>query len=1146
MLEGIPGHGADHPLRERQHRLASGEGARVWAPFGQVHKANVCACGGALHGRESESGVKACLLSQAGGRAGRQEGRVVGRAAGGSPPGPAPRVEPGQLFFPAPRPQELGSLGSPGSRSEREEGTERKLARPGSSGMSPLPSPPPPLLAPRAVQLAPSSLALVLRRLPPPAEVGPQEAAAAPDQPVPDDDDDEKAAVEDDEEEEEDAGGTAVFQAFRRANAACYWNAGLVRAVARVRLQGWLRGGVLLLQGPAAPLQLLRDAWLRRALRPPKGFLIRAVGDVSPVHMNPISQSQFVPLAEVLCCTISDMNAAHITVTQETLLDQLGKHYPGIATPTHDILYSTLGLLIKERKIYHTGEGYFIVTPNTYFISNNDMWINKRVLLEDSCPPEASVTYLVSMEDAEPEQDNLPAASHCRSCHCFLEHIIGGEKRFPQLVRQKSKGKSQKGSCESRFSVQKPACDTSAGNHSCETAHSGQLMKEKEKVKKFGLSLFWRNTSKKGKPKKVHSSFSAQFPPEEWPVRDEDNLDNIPRDVEHEIIKRINPVLTVDNLNKHTVLMQKIEEQKKYISKGTSTEVLTMKHKHVSKGCTQKKQNKPAKHYRKIHSNKEKQIPKAKKEFKSNELIPVHGKLDNTVEHPFSCTTNEATVCSKPFCEDAVDTTSHFIYKREINNPFQDIPCRGNKSTKERKSQKKCDRKSRTPRSEMTSRRSQSLDSSRTAHCKAKQSFAAKYDVEADKKKQLNCSQCHVSQADSKYWRERENCKHNLHGGAKPPHAVKVQVVPDIGGIEKKYTQNSSHTYQCKLTGVYNLLGQNSDHLQNVCLPSEADTSQQFNQPENTVAHRKNNHLKSELDSDNTSKWLESFNSQCKGFICDEEILGQKMDNGDACSSVYHDDEQKRHGELSKLQTIQVPCSSPDTGKWSSTEQETSPRVLGNRTSFPGCRTDLDEADKGKQEKNEFISSKDSLQEYPNMNLEGEGCVCQQVPEFAYKNRDEEGDDYDHEQTSAMTEPCAFAFYDVHEAETRIWQKSINELGGKSAPFTQSPKCWEIKANFEIKQRALDSTNDATVFEQRAQHEQNHLEGTGNHSITGDSGIDSPRTPSMGSASSAILDGLKKRRSFLMNLEGIEKTIKTGGRSLTQNSLLQLTPVMNV
>lgn len=79
---------------------------------------------------------------------------------------------------------------------------------------------------------------------------------------------------------------------------------------------------------------------------PPFVFFL---GDVSPVHMNPILQSQFVPLAEVLCCAISDMNAAHLAVTQETLLDQLGKHYPGnvfhcrLLMPRISILFGKFG-----------------------------------------------------------------------------------------------------------------------------------------------------------------------------------------------------------------------------------------------------------------------------------------------------------------------------------------------------------------------------------------------------------------------------------------------------------------------------------------------------------------------------------------------------------------------------------------------------------------------------------------------------------------------------------------------------------------------------------------------------------------------------------------------------------------------------------
>lgn len=103
----------------------------------------------------------------------------------------------------------------------------------------------------RPVQLAPGSLALVLCRL------EAQETAGGA----------------------EEAGGRAVFRAFCRANARCFWNSRLARAASRLAFQGWLRRGVLLVHAPPASLQVLRDAWCRRALRPPRGFRIRAVGE---------------------------------------------------------------------------------------------------------------------------------------------------------------------------------------------------------------------------------------------------------------------------------------------------------------------------------------------------------------------------------------------------------------------------------------------------------------------------------------------------------------------------------------------------------------------------------------------------------------------------------------------------------------------------------------------------------------------------------------------------------------------------------------------------------------------------------------------------------------------------------------------------
>ncbi|XP_042316663.1 storkhead-box protein 1 isoform X2 [Sceloporus undulatus] len=854
--------------------------------------------------------------------------------------------------------------------------------------------------------------------------------------------------------------------------------------------------------------------------------------------MNPILQSQFVPLAEVLCCAISDMNAAHITVTQETLLDQLGKHYPGIAAPTRDILYSMLGMLIKERKIYHTGEGYFIVTPNTYFISHDTMKSNKRLLLEDDCPPEPSVTYLVSMEAREPVQDHLPVTSHCRSCHCFPEHTARNEQRPQQLMSHEPKERIQKGSCESRVTVQNPASDTLAGNQSCAAVCSVNSMKEKEKVKKFGLSLFWRSTSKKEKSKKTHSSFSAQFPPKEWPVRDEDNLDNIPRDVEHEIIKRINPVLTVDNLTKHTMLMQKVEEQKKYISKGTSTEVLTKKQKHPSKGCTQKKQSKAAKHHRKIQSNKEKQISMTQRDFKTDEVTPAKGQVDNTGEYPWSCITIESG--NKHLSGDATEVDSDFIYKKEINNPFQDIPYRRNKSTKEHRKHKNRDVKSKVSRSERSFQRI--THSSRIRDCKIKQSLTVTCDVGDDKKQQLHCIQCRGLERDGKHGclRKSAACKHNFHGGMNPKNMAEIQVAPHTyvaltnEGAEKTYAGNSSRTPLCDQAGAYGLMGQKAGHLQNVCFPIDIDDVHLLKPPENIFAHRQSNDLKNSLKSANTSKWLESINLQYVEAPC-QKVGG----DDDACASLYDDDEQQQHRESSMLQSSQRPYSSSDKGKWTNVKEE-----LG----IEEYRTRMDQVDICKNDENEFLNlsrSKDSLKEYQNISLEGGNCVCQQIPLFAYKANEERNDVYDHRPTSNSVEPCVFDFYDVHEAETRIWQKSLNEIGGKLASLTLPPKGWEIKSNSGGKEHSFDDTNDNVVLDQKVQHERNHLEGTGNHSITGDSGIDSPRTQSMASASSAILDGLKKRRSFLMNIEGIEKTIQNG-KTLTCSSLLQLTPVMNV
>ncbi|XP_008161288.3 storkhead-box protein 1 isoform X2 [Chrysemys picta bellii] len=994
----------------------------------------------------------------------------------------------------------------------------------------------------RAVQLAPGLLALVLRRR--------REAAG-----------------------EREPSGAALFRAFRRANARCHWNAGLARAVSRVSLQGWLRGGVLLLQGPAAPLQLLRDAWLRRALRPPQGFLIRAVGDVSPIHMNPISQSQFVPLAEILCCAISDMNAAHVIVTQETLMDQLVKHYPGIATPSQEILYSVLGTLIRERKIYHTGEGYFIVTPHTYFITDNIMKDSKKFLLEDNCLLLPSTSYLLSMESSvDLTKENVPMVSHCRSCHCFPAQAIFSEQRHQQLINHEPNGRGQKGSGELKPSVQNQPLSKSVETQSCDTTKSLTSMKEKEKCKKFGLSLFWRSTSKKEKLKKKYSSFSAQFPPEEWPVRDEDNLDNIPRDIEHEIIKRINPVLTVDNLVKHTVLMKKFEEQKKYISKGTSTEMLTVKQKHISKGCVLKKQSKIAKHHRKVQSNKEKQIRKTQRKSQVSEVMSENDKQEKHAEH-LSHVTNEV-IAHEQLYEDATVVKSHFIYKKQIKNPFQGLPCREKLSTKEHKGQKNSQFKSRIQKQEWNFQRSRSLDSSKTFDREAIQSNAEKCSDKAKQNKSSHvnnsslqsirghfseCSnypQCSALRIDDKCHYSRESSLSNyVYRGANKKVIGDVpktcfSYIEDMFEFKEeiKYPLSSKHTHQCdKPAIVCELLDQTSNQFQNFSLSDDPADTNQFKQSENGATQRLSTDKKNELMFNNTTtNWPESVNPEKKG-LTDDQTLYQKVDDDDACSSLYLEED-----DYPKSYQQQLSHTISETGDRSKGIQqigtELSLRNWGLNIHPAECNTNVNHLDSCGHEGNECYShtgSMDSSQECQKMHLAGENCFHDRLSRFAYTHHEEKVDLAEHVQASDIGVNI-FDFCKTNEGDSdaETLPNTPNEMREKSACWTLGLQTMEMRKKIGKKQQLFNSTH-TTISGPNVQKEPNNLEGTENQSITGDSGIDSPRTQSLKSNNSAILDGLKRRRSFLQNFEGINNSARSG-RMLTENTLLQLTPVMNV
>lgn len=74
--------------------------------------------------------------------------------------------------------------------------------------------------------------------------------------------------------------GYEIFADFKAVNMEQFWNKKVTEAIKDTFFLGWIDEHVLLIQGKEDHLEVLREAWSRRALKPPAGFDIKFIGTV--------------------------------------------------------------------------------------------------------------------------------------------------------------------------------------------------------------------------------------------------------------------------------------------------------------------------------------------------------------------------------------------------------------------------------------------------------------------------------------------------------------------------------------------------------------------------------------------------------------------------------------------------------------------------------------------------------------------------------------------------------------------------------------------------------------------------------------------------------------------------------------------------
>ncbi|CAL8114044.1 unnamed protein product [Orchesella dallaii] len=158
-----------------------------------------------------------------------------------------------------------------------------------------------------------------------------------------------------------------LYKEFLEINLQCFWNSALHEAFKNLQYKGSVVPSTIIVGSNIRKhLTVLKTAWSRKMLKSPSGYIIDFLGEIEELIADPIAKSHFVPLSDSLCWAIHELTSSGQEAFVDDIFLSLASAFPGMALPRKELIYQTLEKLTRERKIYQTAQGYFVVTPETH------------------------------------------------------------------------------------------------------------------------------------------------------------------------------------------------------------------------------------------------------------------------------------------------------------------------------------------------------------------------------------------------------------------------------------------------------------------------------------------------------------------------------------------------------------------------------------------------------------------------------------------------------------------------------------------------------------------------------------------------------------------------------------------------------------